>query len=170
MRYLVTSYRQNHRGRGNQCDVLEILDGGWDLMIAHPPCTYLSNAGARHLYPGGKLNHDRYELGLRAKEFFMALYNAKISKKCIENPIPSRIYELPKYGQFIQPYEHGHPYRKKTCLWLSGLPHLKPSMVVDERESTKIPGNWFNSGGRDRQKNRARTFPGIAAAMADQWG
>jgi hypothetical protein len=100
----------------------------------------------------------------------MILYNANIPKICIENPIPSKIYNLPQYTQIIQPYEHGHPYQKKTCLWLKNLPLLKPSNIVEERQNTKVPGNWFNSGGKDRQKNRAETFQGIANSMASQWG
>jgi hypothetical protein len=157
-------------GNHFQGDVLEHLDKGWDLMIAHPPCTYLSNAGARYLYPKGKLNEDRYKLGLKAKEFFMALYNSSINKICVENPISSRIFALPKYTQTIQPYEYGHPVQKKTCLWLKNLPQLKPTNIIYKRQSTKIPGNWFNKGGKDRQKNRSKFFVGFAKAMADQWG
>ena len=157
-------------GNHFQGDVLQYLDKGWDLMIAHPPCTYLSNAGARFLYPKGKLNKDRYKLGLKAKKFFMALYNAPINKICVENPISSRIFALPKYTQTIQPYEYGHPVQKKTCLWLKNLPELKPTNIIYKRQSTKIPGNWFNKGGKDRQKNRSKFFDGFAKAMADQWG
>lgn len=157
-------------GNHYQGSVLDIIGGGWDLMIAHPPCTYLSNAGARYLYPQGKLNQERLEKGLKAKEFFMALYNANIPRIAIENPTPSKVYGLPQYSQSIQPYEYGHPFQKRTCLWLKGLPMLVPTQIVEERQSTKIPGNWFNKGGKDRQKERARTFQGIADAMADQWG
>jgi hypothetical protein len=151
-------------------DVLDVINDGWDLMIAHPPCTYLSNAGARFLYPKGQLNSDRLKLGLEAKQFFMALYNSNIPKICVENPIPSTVYELPLYTQTIQPYEYGHPFKKRTCLWLKGLPKLIPTNIVNERQSSKVPGNWFNKGGKDRQKNRAKTFQGIADAMASQWG
>ena len=148
------------------------LIGKWDLIIAHPPCTYLSNAGARFLYPKGVLNEDRLKLGLEAKVFFMKIYNADCEKIAIENPIPSKVYGLPKYTQTIQPYEFGHPYQKKTCLWLKGLKPLQPTDVLpkEKRQSTKIAGNWFNKGGKERQKNRAKTFPGIAKAMAEQWG
>lgn len=140
------------------------------MMIAHPPCTYLTNAGAVHLYPKGKLNQERYKKGLEAKDFFMKLLNAPIERICVENPIPSTIFGLPKYTQTIQPYEHGHPYQKKTCLWLKNLPLLVPSNITTERQSTKIAGNWFNKGGKDRQVNRSKTFPGIAQALASQWG
>jgi hypothetical protein len=153
-----------------QGSVLDIINDGWDLMIAHPPCTYLSNAGARWLYAGGKLNQQRYETGLEAKEFFLALMNAEIPMIAIENPVPSKVFDLPRYTQAIQPYEFGHLFKKKTCLWLKNLPKLNPTSIVETRESTKIPGNWFNKGGKERQKERARTFSGIAEAMANQWG
>ena len=145
------------------------IDGKWDLIIAHPPCTYLSNAGARFLYPKGVLNEERLAKGMIAKDFFMHFYNADCDRIAIENPIPSKVYGLPPYTQTIQPWMFGHPVQKKTCLWLNGLPELQPTNVVEERQSTKIPGNWFNSGGKERQKNRAKTFPGIAKAMAAQW-
>lgn len=148
------------------------IDGKWDLLIAHPPCTYLSNAGARFLYPKGILNEDRLRKGLIAKDFFLRFLWADIPKIAVENPIPSSIYCLPKYSQTIQPYQFGHPFKKKTCLWLKGLPELQPTdeIPVEFCQSTKIAGNWFNHGGKDRQTNRAKTFPGIAKAMAEQWG
>ena len=143
----------------------------WDMLICHPPCTYLSNAGARHLWKNHELNQERYKKGLEAKDFFMKLYNADCNMIAVENPIPSKIYELPKYSQIIQPYEYGHPFSKKTCLWLKGLPKLKPTKIISKEEiqSTKIAGNWFNKGGKERQKNRSKTFTGIAKAMAKQW-
>jgi hypothetical protein len=153
-----------------QGNIMDILYNGWDLMIAHPPCTYLSNAGARFLYPNKILNPLRLEKGLAAKCFFMELFNAPIKQICIENPIPSKVFGLPNYGQSIQPYEFGHPFKKKTCLWLKDLPPLMATDIVGVSESTKVPGNWFNKGGKDRQKNRAKTFQGIANAMAEQWG
>jgi hypothetical protein len=152
-----------------QCDVLEVIQEGWDMMIAHPPCTYLSNAGAKHLYPKGKLNLTRYEKGIAAREFFLNLYRSDISKIAIENPVPNKIFMLPNYHQVIQPYEYGEPYKKRTCLWLKGLPPLKPTKILHVAESTRVAGNWFNKGGNDRQKNRAKTFQGIADAMAEQW-
>lgn len=141
----------------------------WDMLIAHPPCNKLSNAGARHLYPKGVLNEDRYKEGLIAKEFFMKFINAPIDKIAVENPIQSKIFNIPKYTQSIEPYWFGHPYKKKTCLWLKNLPELVPTNILDKPESTKIVGNWFNKGGKDRQKNRSKTFKGIAKAMATQW-
>jgi hypothetical protein len=153
-----------------QGDVLDIIDEHWDIMIAHPPCTYLSNAGVRHLYPKGVLNQERFGLGAKAKEFFLRLWNCDIKKICIENPIPSKIYQLPEKSQVIQPYFFGHAVQKKTYLWLKNLPDLVPTRIIKNPQSTKIAGNWFNSGGNDRKKNRSVTFQGIANAMADQWG
>lgn len=151
-------------------DVIEQLNKGWDMIIAHPPCTYLSNAGARFLYPKGILNNERLAKGMEAKDFFMKLFNSDIPKICIENPLPSKIFELPKHNQVIQPYEHGHPFQKRTLLWIKGLPELKPTKMMEERETTKT-ADWFNkSHGQDRQKLRSKTFPGIAKAMAEQWG
>lgn len=154
-----------------QDDVLKHLNDGWDLMIAHPPCTYLSNAGAVHYYGKKAKNIEmRKKKGEEAKEFFMKLLNCKIPKLCIENPRPLKMFQLPNYNQVIQPYEYGHPFKKRTCLWLRNLPKLESTNVVTEKQSTKVPGNWFNKGGKDRQKNRSKTFEGIAKAMAQQWG
>lgn len=152
----------------------------WNLIIAHPPCTYLSNAGACRLYPKkGQLNQERYTKGLQAKEFFMQFINANCEHIAVENPIPSKIYNLPKYTQIIQPYQFGHPYTKKTCLWLKGLPKLQPTNVV-EPQGMWVNGNsniWKkqaadgNVTGKSKDPRvRAKTFEGIAAAMADQWG
>lgn len=149
----------------------------WDLIIAHPPCTYLSNAGARHLYKGHRLNVERYEKGLQGKTFFMQIYNANCDKVCIENPIPSKVYELPQYTQTIQPYEFGHPYTKKTCLWLKNLPKLEPTNIVEPIGTFCPSGSYSGKHDekhkgiftRDRAKNRSKTFEGIARAMASQW-
>ena len=151
----------------------------WNLIIAHPPCTYLSNAGARWLYAGGVLNEERYQKGLEGKDFFMAFYNANCDKICIENPIPSSIYNLPEYTQVIQPYEHGEPWSKKTCLWLKGLPKLAPTEIVADRKPFCSSGSYSGTHdpkykGASRKggsaKSRSKTFPGIAKAMAAQWG
>lgn len=148
------------------------MDGKWDLLIAHPPCTYISNAGARFLYPGGTgiLDEERLKKGIEATHFFLRFLYADCDRIAIENPVPTKVYCLPPYTQIIQPWMFGHPVQKKTCLWLKSLPELVPTDITDERQSSKIPGNWFNHGGKDRQKNRAKTFPGIARAMAEQWG
>lgn len=153
-----------------QVDALELLKMRWDMIIAFPPCTYLSNAGARHLFPGGQLNKERFKKGLEAKDFFLKFLNADCPKIYVENPTSSRIYEMPKHTQEIQPYQFGHPVQKKTRLWLKGLPLLKPTNIVEYNCSCHESGTWFSKGGRDRQKNRSKTFPGVARAMAEQWG
>lgn len=149
----------------------------WDMIIAFPPCTYLTNAGARHLYKGGVLNQERYKKGLEAKDFFMRLYNAHCERIAIENPTPSRVYELPEKTQVIQPYQFGHPYTKRTQLWLKGLPKLLPTEII-EPERTWCPSGSYSGKHndkhrgvftKDRSKNRSKTFPGIAKAMAEQW-
>lgn len=150
--------------------IKEAYSGKYDMMIAHPPCTYLSNVAAPHLFPKGILNQDRYEKGLVAKDFFMKLLNAPIEKICIENPVQSKIFNIPKYNQVIEPYYFGDPFKKKTCLWLKNLPPLESTDIINKPQSTKIAGNWYNKGGKDRQKNRSKTFKGIAKAIATQWG
>lgn len=159
-------------------DVLPLLNENWDLIIAHPPCTYLSNAGARWLYSGGKLNADRYKKGLDGKDFFMKFYFSNCDHVAIENPIPSRVYDLPQYTQVIQPYEYGDPWSKKTCLWLKGLPILHPTEIVKDYLPFCSSGSYSNSHdpkykGASRKggsaKSRSKTFPGIAKAMAEQW-
>lgn len=173
-------------------DVLPILNGGefttmggavhtvakWDLLIAHPPCTYLSNAGARHLWKGHKLNEERYKKGLEGKAFFMQFYNANCEHIAVENPIPSKVYEMPPYTQAIQPYEYGHPFSKRTCLWLKGLPKLQPTDIVEPVGTYCPSGSYSHKHDdkhrglftKDRPRQRSKTFEGIAAAMAEQWG
>ena len=153
-----------------QGDVTQALNDGWDLMIAHPPCTYLSNAGARFLYPKGILNEERLAKGMEAKKLFTLLLNAPIEKIAVENPIQSKVFGIKKYDQIIEPYWFGHPFKKKTCLWLKNLQPLIATEMLEKPESTKVAGNWFNKGGKERQKNRSKTFSGIAKAMAEQWG
>lgn len=152
-----------------QGDVLDVLDWGWDLMIAHPPCTYLANSGVRWLYKDGGVNEDRWERMVEAAEFFRALLNAPIPRIAVENPI------MHGYGkaiigrgpdQIIQPWQFGHGETKATGLWLKNLPKLEPTNIVDGRE----PRVHHASPGPDRWKERSRTLTGIAQAMADQWG
>lgn len=153
----------------------------WDLIIAHPSCQYLSNAGASRLYRkiDGKtyIERDRFEMGLDAKAFFMKIYNADCEHIAIENPVPSGVYRLPKCTQTIQPYEYGEPYSKKTCLWLKGLPNLQPTDIVTPICSWVSGGSKRADGSKranigkvNDSKTRSKTFPGIAAAIADQWG
>ena len=164
-------------GQHIQGDVLEVLEDGWDLMIAHPPCTYLSRAGGRWLYPKGKLNHERYKKLLDARQFFFKLYFARIHKIAIENPIPFKIAQLPEPTQSIQPYYFGEPYSKYTLLWLKELEPLQPTNLLSNFKSW-LPSN--SSGFRVGQKvqkgvsksvkDYSTTFQGIANAMAEQWG
>lgn len=160
-----------------QHDALPLLKERWDMIIAFPPCTYLTNAGARHLWKGHVLNLDRFHKGLQAKEFFMLFYNANCPRIAIENPTPSKVFEMPSYTQSIQPWQFGHPFTKRTNLWLKGLPLLNPTHVV-EPERTWCPSGSYSGKHceqhrgvftTDRAKNRSKTFPGIARAMADQW-
>lgn len=146
-----------------------VIAGKWDMLICFPPCTYLSNAGAKHLFRGGKLNEERYRKGLEAKAFFMTLLNADCPRVAVENPVSSRIYEMPAHSQEIQPYQFGHKVKKKTRLWLKNLPKLIPTDIVEPEVGCHKAGTWFMKGGKDRQKNRAKTFQGVAAAMALQW-
>lgn len=155
---------------GDAVEVAYDIRHEWDMMIAHPPCTYLSNAWARFLYAGGVLNEERLAKWMEAKEFFMKLLNAPIDRIAVENPVQSTIYWIPKYTQSIQPYHFGHPYQKKTCLWLKNIPLLESTHILEKPQSTKVAWNWFNKGGKDRQKNRSKTFSGIATAIAQQWG
>ena len=161
-----------------QDGTIRFLPKKWDMIIAHPPCTYLSNAGARWLYAGKKLNQERYKLGLEAKDFFMSFLNADCPRIAVENPIPSSVYELPEYTQIVQPYEYGHPWSKKTCLWLKGLEPLKPTEIIEECKPFCSSGSYSGTHdpkykGASRKggsaKSRSKTFPGIAKAMAEQW-
>ena len=159
-------------------DVLPLLHEHWDLIIAHPPCTYMSKAGARWMYPtAGNLSEERYKLSQEAKDFFMEFYNCDCEHVAIENPVPLKVVGLPKPTQSIQPYEFGEPYSKKTLLWLKGLPLLKPTQILTEH----TPWMPSNTGGFSRgqggsrgiahdPKTASKTFQGIANAMAKQWG
>ena len=139
-------------------DVLDILDNGWDGLIAFPPCTYLAVSGASWF----KTRQKEQE---QAIDFFMKHINADIKHICVENPVSimSTVYRKP--DQYIQPWMFGHGETKRTCLWLKNLPRLQPSNIVDGREQ-KV---WKESPGKNRWKNRSRTYQGIADAMANQW-
>jgi hypothetical protein len=161
-------------------DVLEILNDGWDMIIAFPPCTYLSIAGAVRLYSKkGIIDKERYKKGLMAKEFFLSILNANCNKIAIENPVQLKIFNIPKHNQIIQPSEYGHPYSKRTCLWLKRLPILLSTKKVEENIISWVSGGSKDHKGKPRKnkgtkirdsKIRSKTFPGIAKAMAEQWG
>lgn len=155
-----------------QRDVLQILNDGWDLLIAHPPCTYLSWVGnAFWNDPGREFKRDA------AQEFFMRLLDAPIARRCIENPLGC-ISQLVPHDQIIHPYYHGDPFMKRTCLWLRGLPRLVDTNRLQKPAAKYIgpDGTRYNfvdgmSGtAAEKQNKRSQTFPGIAAAMASQWG
>ena len=143
-----------------KCDVLRVLDNGWDLIIGHPPCTHLSVSGARWFIL-------KQELQKKALSFVKVLMDAPIPKIAIENPISIISSRIRKPDQIIQPWQFGHAEIKTTCLWLKGLPLLRPThIVLDEREQKC----WRMPPSKDRWKQRSRTYSGIASAMAEQWG
>ena len=154
-----------------QGDVTDILGQGWDIMIAHPPCTHLAVSGAKHFAA-------KRESGVQqeALDFVRLLLNAPIPKIALENPVSIISSEIRKPDQIVQPYMFGHQATKTTCLWLKGLPHLTPTNMVDKGErhvtkSGKSLPKWYNlPPGPDRWKIRSATFQGIADAMAAQWG
>lgn len=154
------------------------INGEWDILIAHPPCTYMSKAGARWMYPtAGKVDFNRLDLAMQARTFFAEFLHAKCKKICVENPRPLKIVNLPKPTQIIQPYEYGHPYSKATCLWLKGLPKLKPTKIIEKytpylpsNTSKHAKGGGGSYGVVHNAKDASKTFTGIANAMAKQWG
>jgi len=157
-------------GQHYKCDVLDVLDKGWDLMIAHPPCTYLANSGVRWLYNKKTgMNQQRYNELVQSCDFFKTLLNANIPRICIENPIQhfyAKEIIMTDYTQIIQPWQFGYGETKATCLWLKNLPKLTPTNIVSGRQ----PRVHQASPGPDRWKVRSRTNQGIADAMAEQWG
>lgn len=160
-------------GQHYQCDVREVLNQGWDLMIAHPPCTYLTNSGVTWLHR----DPSRWQKLDDAADFFRTLLNAPIPHICIENPIMHK-HAKERIGvhqsQVIQPWMFGHMEQKATCLWLKGLPLLKQTNDV-KAEMLRLPDaqrqrlHWLPPS-KDRWKIRSKTFQGIADAMAAQWG
>lgn len=149
----------------------------WDLLIAHPVCKFISNAGARWMFlTAGNLDKERFEKGVKAKDFFMSFLNSDIKFIAVENPTPLKVLDMPKHTQVIQPYQFGHPHSKRTLLWLKNLPQLKSTNVLD----VFTPYLPSNTGGKKRghkatfvnisEKESSKTFEGIAKAMANQWG
>ena len=156
-------------------DVTKVLNGGlfrtqdgkvhrvdhWDLIIAHPPCTFLTRCGATHMYPHGQLNKERYKKGLEALKFFMLFLKCKCPHIVVENPVPLRIFGLPVPSQKIHPFMFGNPYTKETCLWNVDLPTLIPTNIVDPI------GSWVAL--HKTAKQRSKSFHGIAEAMIIQY-
>jgi len=170
-----------------QGDVTELLKQKWDMVIAFPPCTYITNGGAVRMYPQkGIIDELRFTKAMKAKEFFMMFYNLDCKYVAIENPLPMSVIGLPKYSQIIQPYMFGDEYSKKTCLWLKGLPMLYHNAEVnlfdDKITHVKDYQPYINGGGgrlekpnykgksfANGSKKRSKFFQGVADAMALQW-
>lgn len=156
-------------GQHYQGPVEDLLDAHWDLMIAHPPCTHLATSGARWF-------KDKREEQAQALAFVRLLLNAPIPKIALENPVSIISSNIRKPDQIIQPWQFGHEATKTTCLWLKNLPPLEATEIVDKgvqhvTKSGKSLPAWYNlPPSKDRWKERSRTFSGIAAAMATQWG
>lgn len=147
-----------------KADVFEVLeDSSWDLLIGHPPCTYLCIMSACRLFPGRTVDEDRYQKLQEARRFFLRLLNTDRAKMvCIENPTPLKAAALPPCDQVIQPYMFGDPWSKRTCLWLRNLPPLMADVIQAGTQS------WVKHV--NNSVLRSKTFPGIARAMAEQWG
>jgi hypothetical protein len=178
-------------------DALKAIDGGqvttmdgethdvgmWDLLIAHPPCTYLTASSAVRLFNSDHTIKDygREQKGWEARRFFLSMLSCGIERIAVENPAPLRWFKLPKYSQIIEPYMFGDPWKKRTCLRLRGLPDLVETNMVEPKGlwvgstsgrdgcTGRIKSGYTLSSHRDA-KTRAKTFPGVAQAMAEQWG
>ena len=146
-------------GKHHKGDIKDIIYDGFDLMIAHPPCTHLAVSGSRHFWRKEKEQKE-------ALDFVRFLMDAPIKRWCLENPVSVISSRIRPSDQTIQPYMFGHGETKATCFWLKNLPLLKPTKYVEGRE----PKVWLEPPGPDRWKNRSRTYQGIADAMAEQWG
>jgi site-specific DNA-cytosine methylase len=164
------------KGPHYQGDVRDLLGIEWELLIAHPPCTHLAVSGAKHFEKKKKDGRQQ-----KAIEFFMSFVQSNAKRYAIENPVCIMSTKFRKPDQIIQPYQFGDPYQKTTCLWLKSLPHLLPTQIVDKGEmyvsaSGKTMPAWSHSpkvlslSQEERSKLRSKTFPGIAEAMAKQWG
>ena len=146
-------------GKHYKGDIKDIIYDGFDLMIAHPPCTHLAVSGSRHFWRKEKEQKE-------ALDFVRFLMDAPIKRWCLENPVSVISSRIRPSDQTIQPYMFGHGETKATCFWLKNLPLLKPTKYVEGRE----PKVWLEPPSPDRWKNRSRTYQGIADAMAEQWG
>ena len=149
----------------------------WDLIIAHPPCTYLTGAGACNI----PKHPERIPLGFEAAEFFLKILNADCDKIVVENPPPMKRFNLPKYNQLVRPYMFGESNNKPICLWIKGVEELKPTNIVEKDKDIvrwvhkatgqkKSCSKWYNTNTSQHSKHRSKTFEGVALAMAEQWG
>ena len=160
------------------CDNAEhFISGNWDLIIAHPPCTYLTGAGACNI----PKHPERIPLGFEAAEFFLKILNADCDKIVVENPPPMKRFNLPKYNQLVRPYMFGESNNKTICLCLKGVEDLKPTNIVEKDKDIvrwvhkatgqkKSCSKWYNTNTSQHSKHRSKTFEGVALAMAEQWG
>jgi len=162
-------------GQHYQCDIFDVLDKNWDMLIGFPPCTYLCYAGVQHLHR----DPTRWAKMYAGADFFKKLLNADILKIAIENPVPHHYAELPKYTQIVQPYYFGDAYSKRTCLWLKNLPPLVPTNIVEpevilynskKTKSGKSKYSFMGALGKNHSKERSITPLGLAKAMSNQWG
>lgn len=147
----------------------------WDLIIAFPPCTYFSRINFLNYYRNGVFNEQRFKDAQPFINLFLDIYNADCERICIENPVPFSLFSdiLPPYSMYLEPYEFGEKYRKRTCLWLKGLPYLMPTgKCVDFSSYVVLNGNLIDGkfNLKERSKYRSKTFFGVARAMAQQWG
>ena len=153
------------------------IDGKWDLIIAHPPCTYLTGAGACNI----PKHPERIPLGFEAAEFFLKILSADCEKIIVENPPPMKRFNLPKYNQLVRPYMFGESNNKPICLWLKGVEELKPTNIVEKDKDIvrwvhkatgqkKSCSKWYNTNTSQHSKHRSKTFESVALAMAEQWG
>ena len=156
--------------------IKEAYSGKYEMMIAHPPCTFMSRAGARWMYPkAGVLDLNRYNQAMEAKEFFLKLLNAPIDMIAIENPLPMKVVDLPNHDQAIEPWHFGEPYSKKTLLWFKNLPPLFATIYSDYKPylpsntGGKKKGQKYSMGVSKNAKESSKTFKGVAEAMANQW-
>lgn len=163
-----------------KCDVRPLLRERWDLVIAHPPCTYLSVASNCQLKKNAPLEEQSRKVGiLNGAMFFLMCLDANSDKICVENPLPNKFGKmlLPRYTQVVHPWEYGHPVTKRTCLWLKGLPLLIPTYTVEPTHRL-VSKSYVKQKGlkptlpdvKSNANDRSRTFKGIADAMVDQWG
>lgn len=180
-------YDLNRTGEGEQWEDIKFqtmdgrhhqFEGRWDLIVAHPPCTFMTKCGARWMFPkSGQVDPERYAKAMEAKEFLFKIASADCEFIAIENPVPLKIVGLPPPSQKTQPYEFGDPYSKQTCWWLKNLPKLTPTNILTEY----VPWICSNTGEFSRgkggsrgvargQREASKSFPGISAAMPEQWG
>lgn len=152
------------------------ITGKWDMIIAHPPCTYLTGAGACNI----PKHPERIQLGFEAAAFFMKILRADCEKVVVENPPPMKRFNIPKYTQIVRPWMFGDRNNKPICLWIKGVEKLRPTNVTEKDQDIvkwvhkatgkqKSCSRWYNTHTNDHSRHRSKTFPGIAKAMAEQW-